>query len=227
MSAELSVIVPALDEAPAIESSLRSLQPVRAAGGEIVLVDGGSRDGTVERARPWVDRVISVPAGRARQMNAGAAAAQGEILWFVHADTRVDAAALADLRAAAAEPGCGWGYFGVRLSGRRLLLRTVARLMNLRSRLTGIATGDQGLFVRRELFAAVGGYPDIPLMEDVTLARTLRGHGRPRCLPVRLTTSSRRWESRGAWCTIVLMWRLRWAWWRGADPSELARRYRA
>ncbi len=159
-------------------------------------------------------------------MNAGAAAASGEVLWFVHADTRVDAAGPVALEAAVADPSCAWGYFGVRLSGRGFLFWATARLMNLRSRLTGIATGDQGLFVRRDLFAAVGGYPDIPLMEDVALSRALRGHRRPCCLPLRLTTSSRRWETRGPWRTVWLMWSLRWAYWRGADPAELAQRYR-
>jgi len=226
MSARVSAVIPALNEAAAIESTLRSLQPVRARGGEVLLVDGGSHDDTIERARPWVDAVLSAPPGRALQMNAGAAAANGEVLWFVHADTPVDPEALADLETAVTDPECGWGYFGVRLSSRRPLFTTVAWLMNLRSRLSRIATGDQGLFVRHDLFAAVGGYPEIPLMEDIALSRALRRYGRHRCLPVRLTTSSRRWEDHGPWRTIVLMWRLRWAFWRGADPAELARRYR-
>lgn len=221
----ISAIVPAPDEAGVIGTTLRSLQPVREAGGEVLLVDGGSRDDTVERARPWVDRVLVAPAGRARQMNAGAAAATGDTLWFVHADTRIDPAAPTDLRTAI-EQGGEWGRFGVRLSGHRRLYRIIAALMNLRSCLTGIATGDQGIFVRREAFSAVGGFPDIPLMEDVALSRALRRRGRPCCLPVRLTTSSRRWEARGPWRTMALMWRLRWAYWRGTDPAELVRRYR-
>lgn len=226
MLSRISAIVPALDEAGVIESNLRSLQPVREAGGEVLLVDGGSRDDTIERARPWVDRMLSVPAGRARQMNAGAAAAGGDILWFVHADTQVDPKAPVDLQAAIGKGGT-WGRFGVRLSGRRPLFRVIAALMNLRSCLSGIATGDQGLFVRRDVFTAVGGYPDIPLMEDVALSRVLRSRSRPCCLPVRLTASSRRWEEEGTWRTIALMWRLRWAYWRGTDPAELAGRYRA
>lgn len=225
MLSRISAIVPALDEAGVIESNLRSLQPVREAGGEVLLVDGGSRDDTIERARPWVDQVLSAPAGRANQMNAGAAAAGGDILWFVHADTRVDPQAPIDLQAAIGQGE--WGRFGVRLSGRRPLFRVIAALMNLRSCLSGIATGDQGLFVRRDVFTAVGGYPDIPLMEDVALSRVLRSRSRPCCLPVRLTASSRRWEEDGTWRTIALMWRLRWAYWRGTDPAELAERYRA
>lgn len=225
MTPRISVIVPALDEAGIIETTLRSLQPVREAGGEVLLVDGGSRDGTIERARPWADRILVAPQGRARQMNAGAAAAIGDTLWFVHADTHADPAATDDLRAVIGKGG-EWGRFGVRLSGRRPLYRVVAALMNLRSCLTGIATGDQGIFVRRDAFTAVGGFPDIPLMEDIALSRALRRRGRPCCLPVRLTTSSRRWEKRGPWRTIIGMWRLRWAYWRGVDPAELARRYR-
>lgn len=226
MPPRISVIVPVLDEAAVIESNLRSLQPVRAGGGELLLVDGGSRDDTVERARPWVDRVLSASAGRASQMNAGASAAGGDVLWFVHADTRVDSQAPAELRAAIGKGG-EWGRFGVRLSGRRPMFRVIAALMNLRSCLSGIATGDQGLFVRRDVFAAVGGYPDIPLMEDIALSRVLRRRCRPCCLPVCLTTSSRRWEEGGTWRTIALMWRLRWAYWRGSDPATLASRYRA
>lgn len=222
----VSAIVPALNEGDAVVATLRALAPVRTGGGEIIVVDGGSDDATAARARPHADRVLAAPRGRARQMNAGAAAARGEILWFVHADTVVDAAAPGELVRALAAGAREWGRFDVRLSGRRPLLRVVERLMNLRSRVTGIATGDQGVFVRRSAFAAVGGFPEQPLMEDVALSRLLRARGRPVCLPARLTTSSRRWEAQGVWRTILLMWALRWAYWRGADPAELARRYR-
>ncbi len=222
----LSVIVPARDEGAEIAAALRTLAPVRARGGEIILVDGGSRDDTVARAWPFVDNVIEAAPGRAVQMNAGAAAARGDWLWFVHADSRVDAAAVADLEAMAGRSRRRWARFGVRLSGRRVLFRTIAFLMNARSCVTGIATGDQGMAVERALFESVGGYPEQPLMEDIALSRMLRAQARPACLPVRITTSSRRWEQRGAWRTIWLMWSLRFAYWRGADPAALARRYR-
>lgn len=222
----LSVIVPALDEGAEIAVALRTLTPVRAQGGEVILVDGGSRDDTIARARPFVDRVIESAPGRAVQMNAGAATARGDWLWFVHADSRVDAAAVADLEAVVGRARRRWARFGVRLSGRRFLFRTIALLMNVRSCLTGIATGDQAIAVERTLFASLGGYPEQPLMEDIALSRMLRAHSRPACLPARITTSSRRWEQRGAWRTIWLMWSLRFAYWRGVDPVKLAQRYR-
>ena len=222
----LSAIVPALNEGAGIDATLRSLAGVRRGGGEIIVVDGGSSDDTVERASALCDRVVECAAGRARQMNAGAAVAGGDWLWFVHADTVVDAQAVDDLQALGGTAGRHWARFGVRLSGERALFRLVARLMNARSCLTGIATGDQALAVERTAFAVAGGFPEQPLMEDVALARALRASGRPACLPVRVTTSSRRWEEQGAWRTIRLMWALRFAYWRGADPAALARRYR-
>lgn len=222
----LSVIIPALDEGAGIVTTLHTLAPVRARGGEIILVDGGSGDDTVARARRLVDRVVETSPGRAVQMNAGAAVARGDWLWFVHADSRVDAAAVDDLEAMGTDSGRRWARFGVRLSERRFLFRMIAFCMNMRSRLTGIATGDQGIAVERTLFEAVGGYPEQPLMEDIALSRALRTHTRPACLPARIITSSRRWERHGAWRTIWLMWSLRFAYWRGADPAALARRYR-
>jgi rSAM/selenodomain-associated transferase 2/rSAM/selenodomain-associated transferase 1 len=220
----LSIIVPALDEAAGIEAALAALAPLRARGAEVILADGGSTDGTAELARPRVDRVIDAPRGRARQMNAGAAAAQGEVLLFLHADSRLPEAA--DLRIAhALAGGRDWGRFDVAIAGRHPLLPLIARLMNLRSRLTGIATGDQALFVRRAVFAACGGFPDIPLMEDIALARRLKRAGPPACLHARVATSGRRWDEKGFWRTVLLMWRLRLAYFFGADPAVLARRY--
>jgi len=222
----VSAIVPALDEASGIAATLASLTPLIEAGHELLVVDGGSRDATAAVARDCGAQVVTAAAGRANQMNAGAAVAGGDLLWFVHADTRVAAPALAWLTAAAATPSVVWGRVAVRLDSERPLLRLVGWSMNLRSRLTAVATGDQGVFVRRDLFQRVGGFPEQPLMEDVALCKRLRRHARPLCLPVGLTTSARRWQDSGVWRTILLMWRLRFAYWRGADPARLAARYR-
>lgn len=222
----LSIIIPALNEAAQIAATLETLQPLRVQGHEIIVVDGGSNDGTPEHVQALCDRLVSAPRGRARQMNAGAQAAQGDVLWFLHADTRASAAAANALLAALAQPGCAWGRFDVRLSGPHPLLRVVEYLMNLRSRWTGIATGDQGIFVRRELFERLDGFPDIPLMEDIALSRRLKRQAAPACLRERLVTSSRRWEQYGVVRTIVLMWRLRFAYWLGVSPDRLAVLYR-
>ena len=185
------------------------------------MVDGGSADATAALARESSDVVIAAPPGRARQMNAGARAAKGSALLFLHADTRLPGGAdeliLGALKASA------WGRFDVSIDGRHPMLPVIAALMNLRSRLTGIATGDQAIFVRREAFP---GFPEIPLMEDVALSKSLRRRSRPQCLRLKVTTSGRRWESRGVLRTIVLMWRLRLAYALGADPARLAERYR-
>ncbi|WIM06144.1 MAG: TIGR04283 family arsenosugar biosynthesis glycosyltransferase [Candidatus Nitricoxidivorans perseverans] len=218
----LSIVMPVLDEAAGIADALAALAPLRAAGAEVIVVDGGSDDATVARATPVADRVLTAPRGRASQMNAGAAVARGDVLLFLHADTRLpeDAAALIE-RALAA--GSAWGRFDVAISGRSAWLPMVAAMMNLRSRLTGIATGDQAMFVSRDVFAAAGGFPDIPLMEDIALSRRLRS--RPACIAQRATTSGRRWERQGVWRTILLMWRLRLAYFFGADPKRLAIEY--
>ena len=226
MSGRISIIVPALDEATGIRETLARLQPLRERGHEVIVVDGGSTDGTPALAVPLADQVIASPRGRAVQQNAGAAAASGDVLLFLHADTILpegaDALVLDGLR----RTGRGWGRFDVRLSGRHPLLRVVERMIGIRSRLSGIATGDQAIFVRREWFQRVGGFPDLPLMEDVAITRALKHLGPPLCLRASVTTSSRRWEERGIARTILLMWRLRWSYFRGADPAELARRYR-
>ncbi|WP_233128894.1 TIGR04283 family arsenosugar biosynthesis glycosyltransferase [Halovibrio salipaludis] len=221
-----SIIMPVLNEAAAIGATLETLQPLRAAGWEVILADGGSSDGTHDAADGLFDRWIEAHPGRARQMNAGAAAASGEILLFLHADTRFPVDALDWLERFAASDRL-WGRFDVRLSGNRPLFRVIAWFMNQRSRLTGVATGDQAIVVRRSLFERVGGYEPIPLMEDVALCKALRCHSRPYCIRASVITDSRRWEVNGPWRTIVLMWRLRWAYWRGVDPKELARRYRS
>ena len=214
----ISVIIPTLNEAARVCDLLGDLAAARGAGLELILVDGGSKDGTADLARPLADLVLETGRGRAAQMNTGARAARSVYLWFLHADTRVSPEALAALRAACGD-GVPWGRFDVRLSGRRPLLRLVERLMNHRSCLTGIATGDQGIFVARAGFEAVGGYPEIPLMEDIALSKALRRRARPLCLRTPIETSSRRWEERGLLRTILLMWRLRLAYALGADPS--------
>ncbi|MCU0870274.1 MAG: TIGR04283 family arsenosugar biosynthesis glycosyltransferase [Burkholderiales bacterium] len=221
----LSIVVPALDEADGIVAHLDALAPLRAQGVEVIVVDGGSADATVALATPCADRVIASPRGRGAQMNAGAAVARASRLLFLHADTTLPPGAVAAVHAAL-DSGHAWGRFDVRIIGRPWMLRVVAGAMNLRSRLTGIATGDQAIFVTRAAFDAAGGWPEIALMEDIALSTALRQASRPACLRLRVTTSGRRWETRGVWRTIVLMWRLRFAWWRGVAPEVLAKRYR-
>jgi rSAM/selenodomain-associated transferase 2 len=219
----LSIILPTLNEAEGIAAALAPLQPLRRAGHEVIVADGGSADGTPALAAPLADRVIAAPRGRARQMNAGAAAAGGDALLFLHADTRLPEGAVD--RIAGALTDHAWGRFDVAIQGRPALLGVVAALMNLRSRLTGIATGDQAIFVTRAAFNAVGGYPDQPLMEDIELSKRLKRLGPPACLRERVATSGRRWERHGVWPTILLMWRLRFDYWRGVPAERLARRY--
>ena len=214
-----------LDEAARIADALAALSPLRAQGVQLIVVDGGSRDGSVARCAGAADAVLASSRGRARQMNAGARVAVGDVLLFLHADTTLPPDALALIDDALA--GHAWGRFDVRIAGRSRWLPIVAGLMNLRSRLTGIATGDQALFMRREVFDAVGGFPDQALMEDVELCKRLRRHaGAPACLRDKVVTSGRRWDERGAWRTIVLMWRLRWLYWRGVSADRLAAAYR-
>ena len=221
----LSIIVPALDEAAGIGRMLGALQPMRAREVEVVVVDGGSRDGTRALAAPLADRVIEAPRGRASQMNAGARASGGAFLAFVHADTCLPPDAPEAIRAALADGTRAWGRFDVRIEGASPLLRVIGAAMNARSRATGIATGDQAIFARRDAFEAAGGFPEIPLMEDVALSSALKRISRPACLRARVATSGRRWERRGTLATMVLMWRLRLAYALGADPHRLARRY--
>ena len=221
----LSIVMPVLDEAATIQATLAALAPLRARGAELIVVDGGSTDATCALAAPLADALLAAPRGRARQMNAGAAWAQGDAVLFLHADTVLPPGADKLVQQALAG-GAVWGRFDVRINGRPVLLRLVATLMNQRSRCTGIATGDQAMFVRRDVFWRVGGFPDQPLMEDIALSQRLRAVARPACLRARATTSGRRWESRGVWRTILLMWWLRWRYWRGAPADALARAYR-
>jgi rSAM/selenodomain-associated transferase 2 len=221
----ISIIIPVLDEGEAIAATLDRLADLRALGVEVIVVDGGSRDATVLRARPRTDCVISAPRGRAQQMNAGAARASGSVLLFLHADTRLPADADRIVLDGLHRSGRAWGHFDVRIDGTHPLLPVIARLMGIRSRLTGIATGDQAMFVRRDAFDAVGGFPPIPLMEDIALSKRLKRVSRPLCLRECVMTSGRRWEKNGIFSTMWLMWKLRLAFFLGADPWQLARRY--
>jgi rSAM/selenodomain-associated transferase 2 len=220
----LSIILPALNEAAGIVAALQALAPLRDGGAEVIVVDGGSTDRSVELATPLADRVLTAPRGRASQMNAGAAVARGGVLLFLHADTRLPQGA-ARLIAQAVGGGRHWGRFDVRIEGRSAWLPLVATMMNRRSRLTGIATGDQAMFISRAAFAAAGGFADIPLMEDIDLSRRLLRTWRPACLAARVTTSGRRWEKQGVWRTILRMWWLRLRFFLGADPRRLAVEY--
>ena len=218
----LSVIIPTLDEQDHIRLLLNDLAALRHNGHELILVDGGSSDSTRAAATGLVDRIIATGRGRALQMNAGAGAASGEIFWFLHADSRVPPGAATTLIRAYTD-GHIWGRFDIRLSGRHWLLRVVERSMNLRSCVSGMATGDQGIFVAREAFAAVGGFPELPLMEDIALSKALRRYAPPHCIrKPRLLTSSRRWEEHGILRTILLMWRLRLAYLLGIAPHRLS-----
>jgi rSAM/selenodomain-associated transferase 2 len=216
--------MPVLNEAAEIEAALSDLARFRQRGVEVVVVDGGSRDGTSELARPLSDRVISSERGRAMQMNAGAAAARGDVLLFLHADTRLPENADRLVLDGIARSSRVWGRFDVCIDSGRLL-RLVSLAMNLRSRVTGIATGDQAMFITRAAFGTAGGFPSIALMEDVALSARLKRLSPPLALRARATTSPRRWHKHGTLRTMLLMWHLRLRFFLGADPAKLARAY--
>lgn len=221
----ISVVVPVLNDAAALAALLGDLA---GSGLEIVVADGGSQDGSSALAARQGARLVSCKPGRGRQLDEGAKAAGGDWLWFLHADSRVSTAALAEIAGLPGQPP-GWGRFDVQLDGSgrlaKMLLRAVATLMNRRSALTGICTGDQGIFVHRALLDAVAGMPRQPLMEDIELSRRLRRLARPRRLRGPLRPSARRWLSRGPVRTILSMWALRLRYWLGASPERLAREY--
>ncbi len=221
----LSIIIPVLNEAGQLPDLFAHLLPFKRAGCEIIFADGGSTDGSAKLAEVAGFKVVWADRGRARQMNAGAAQASGDILLFLHVDTRLPQGASTLIPRGLAKQNRSWGRFNVCITGRPIMLRVVSHMINWRSRLTGIATGDQAIFVRRSVFEQVNRYPDQPLMEDVELCKRLKLFSRPVCIKDCVMTSGRRWEMHGVWHTILLMWRLRWAYWRGTDAAELARLY--
>ncbi len=220
----VSIIIPVLNEASSIVQVLERLQEFRRQGAEVIVVDGGSNDGTAEHASSLADCVTTSLRGRGRQMNVGAAQAKGEVLLFLHADTLLPPSALTLIRAAIGNSAC-WGRFDVRIEGSISGLGMVAFMMNWRSRLTGIATGDQAIFVTREAFRQRGGFPVIPLMEDIVFSSWMRQESPPACLTEKVTTSGRRWEKHGLLRTILMMWWLRIRFYFGASPNDLAREY--
>src|ERR1700735_3187718 len=221
----LTIVIAVLNEAAIIVAALQALVPLRARGAEIIVADGGRRDGTAALAQPFADRVIMAPHGRGAPMNAGAALGRGDALLFLHADTTLPDNA--DRLIDAALANRAWGRFDLRIAGRHPLLAIVARMINWRSRLTGIATGDQAIFVSRKAFEAGGGFPDLPLMEDIAISRRLKRLCRPVCIATPAITSGRRWEHNGVVRPILLMWRLRLSYYLGVEPALLAALYDA
>ncbi|MBI2881513.1 MAG: TIGR04283 family arsenosugar biosynthesis glycosyltransferase [Candidatus Tectomicrobia bacterium] len=221
--AAISVIIPVLNEASILQESLRALPSDPNGGVEVIVVDGGSRDGTPERARPH--RVLAAPRGRARQMNAGAKAARGEILLFLHADTRLPPRAFPLIRETLADPGCVGGAFRHRLDRQKGLYRLISFMSNLRARWLGVIYGDQGLFVRRSVFEALGGFREMEILEDGDLAHRMRKAGRVKLLHAPIVTSARRWEAMGAWRAIFWMWAIALGYLLGVPPSRLRRLY--
>jgi rSAM/selenodomain-associated transferase 2 len=219
----LTIVIPVLNEAAIIEAALEALKPLRSRGAEVIVADGCSRDATAELARPLADRFITAPRGRGAPLNAGAALGSGDALLFLHADTALPDGA--DRLIGDALDRRAWGRFDLRIAGRHPFLGVIACMINWRSRATGIASGDQAIFMRREAFRAVGGFPELPLMEDIAISRRLKRLCRPACITAPVVTSGRRWEHHGVWRTILLMWRLRLAFYCGAAPDWLASRY--
>ena len=221
---KVSIIIPVLNEAEHIADTLVSLASYRSQGHEVIVIDGGSNDDTVSISEQYADRVLYSDAGRAMQMNSGIDEALGDTLLFLHADTRLPADAVAKL-IHAVEDGYFWGRFNVRLSGKHFMFRIIERMMNLRSCITGVVTGDQAIFVSHESIEIVGDFPRLPLMEDIVFSKRLRKLGWPACIRQQVVTSSRRWEDKGILRTMLLMWRLRLLFFLGVSADRLARQY--
>ena len=220
----ISIIIPVLNEENSIKELLQQLQTYRKQGHEVIVVDGGSTDKTISISELLSDKVITSEPGRATQMNNGASQAKFDGLWFLHADTLVPENVIECIQQALMAQQ--WGRFNIKLSGSNMLFRIIERMMNFRSCITGIATGDQGIFVKRKIFESVSGYSNIPLMEDVNLSKKLKKLSKPVCLKKQLITSSRRWEKNGILSTIILMWYLRFLYWLGVSTDKLASQYR-
>ena len=220
----ISIIIPVLNEEESIEILLQQLQPYRKQGSEVIVVDGGSKDKTVSISNSLADVVIESQSGRAIQMNKGAVHSSFDTLWFLHADTLVPDNSVEIIERALNTSD--WGRFNIKLSGTNFLFRMIEAMMNIRSCITSIATGDQGIFVKRKIFESVGGYSELPLMEDVDLSKKLKMLSKPVCLKETLTTSSRRWEKNGILATVLLMWKLRFLYWLGVSAERLALQYK-
>ncbi|MGM8897670.1 MULTISPECIES: TIGR04283 family arsenosugar biosynthesis glycosyltransferase [unclassified Psychrobacter] len=231
----VSIVVPILNEADNLPKLFEHLHQLTAKPQQIIIVDGGSIDGSLTLAQSLMTEMITIQqsaidwqvlafsAGRALQMNRGAALATGDVLLFLHADTKLPDHAMTEIALAITQ--AKWGRFDVHLDSNKLLLKLVGSMINLRSRLSGIATGDQAIFVRRRIFEQLGGYPNQALMEDIELCKRLKAIGKPACLTSKVVTSARRWQQNGTWRTILLMWRLRFDYWRGVSADSIRRRY--
>ena len=220
----VSIIIPTLNEEATISSLLQQLQSYRQQGHEVIVVDGGSNDNTVLISKVLADNVIQSDAGRAIQMNSGAAQAHGDALWFLHADSILPDNATEIIQQALEDND--WGRFNIKLSGTHILFRLIEKMMNLRSCICGIATGDQGIVVKKQKFEQIQGYPNIPLMEDIELSKNLKLISKPVCIKEILTTSSRRWEKKGIFATVLLMWKLRFLYWLGVSADKLVKQYK-
>jgi rSAM/selenodomain-associated transferase 2 len=220
---DISVVIPVLNEEKTIAANLTALMPLRPH--QIIVVDGGSRDRTREISAQMGAVVITGAPGRARQMNCGAGQATGDILLFLHADTRLPPGAFDAIGEALEDTRYLGGRFDVDLDGDHWLLKVIGAMINQRSRITKVATGDQAIFVRRNVFARMGGFPDIPLMEDIAFCRALKRLGRIACLRSKVLTSARRWETEGVWRTVIKMWTLKLLYFAGVSPVRLKRFY--